>query len=142
MIRKLCTGCHVEKRFSAFYRHPSGRDGYASKCKLCVRAMVAANRELKRDAENAAQRERYRTDAAFRAYRLAYHAKYRKTAAGLESRRVSQRIYRAWRKATGAQPWPSDRPEAVRERNRRYAERRALTDARATVANDALRSDR
>jgi hypothetical protein len=124
--KKKCTECGDEKVLRAFYCHPTGKDGRTSKCKLCTRAAVKANRELKADVYRAKDREKYANDPERRAYKLAYSAAYQKTARGREARRIAQRVYRAFRKASGAPPFPSERPDAVAERNRRITARRQI----------------
>lgn len=122
--RKHCSRCGESKTLNQFYRHPSGVNGYDARCKMCARAAVKENRELKAEVYRERERERYAADPEYRARKLAYCAVYQKTARGRESRRISQRVYRAWRRATGAPPFPSDRPEIVAERNRQFAARR------------------
>lgn len=100
MTRRTCTGCGVEKRLGDFYRHPRGKDGYGSRCKVCKRAAVAENREVKREVIREQQRRRYATDAEYRARVLARVREYVKTPQGRESRRITQRAYRAFRRAT------------------------------------------
>ena len=121
--KKRCTGCGVEKALKGFYRHPSGKDGLAPKCKLCTRAMVRANREAKAEYYRAKSREA-EAQPARRAYKRAYHSVYVKTAAGRDSRRRTQRAYRAFRRATGQPRFPSELPAAVAARRQRCEQRR------------------
>lgn len=99
MTRRTCTGCGVEKRLGDFYRHPSGRDGRESRCKVCKRAEIAALREAKGDVYLEQQRQRYATDPEYRARKFAQARAYPKTPTGRESRRITQRVYRAFRRA-------------------------------------------
>ena len=41
----VCRLCGIEKEQDGFYKHPSSKTGYDSKCKECARAMVKAARE-------------------------------------------------------------------------------------------------
>lgn len=41
----VCRLCGVEKLFDSFYKHPSSKTGYDSKCKECAKAMIKAARE-------------------------------------------------------------------------------------------------
>lgn len=98
-MRKTCTSCGIEKRLGDFYKHKTGKHGRESRCKICKRAEVAENRELKRDMLRAQQRLRYATDADYRARVLARVRAYVKTPKGRESRRITQRAYRAFLRA-------------------------------------------
>lgn len=58
---KRCSHCKVVKPLSEFYRTNHTQDGYRYECRACGAAY---------------QRERYHTDSAYRAARLAYSAAY------------------------------------------------------------------
>jgi hypothetical protein len=122
--RKTCTHCNVEKGLQWFYPHKSGKYSRSSKCKVCTRKIVYANRELKADLYRERARARYANNPELKAKRAAYYRDYIKTERGRTSRRITQRVYRAFRKAAGLPPLPSDRPEAIAERNRRGTARR------------------
>jgi hypothetical protein len=98
-MRRTCTACGVEKRLGDFYRHPSGKDGRESRCKVCKRAEIAALREVKGEVYREQQRQRYATDPEYRARKLAQARAYPKTPTGRESRRITQRAYRAFKRA-------------------------------------------
>lgn len=120
--KKCCRVCGAVKALKGFYIERHGR--HASMCKLCRRAQVAQWRQTTletrrdKDRQRDAQPER-------RAYKREYLQRYLKTARGRESRRVAQRVYRAWRKAQGLPPFPSDRPEAIAARRERMAQRQS-----------------
>jgi hypothetical protein len=121
--RKTCTGCGKTKSLTSFYCHPTGKGGRGSKCKLCTREMVNANRELKGDVYREKSREREQRPERI-AYKRAYHRRYVKTARGRESRRITQRAYRATRRAASAPRFPSDLPAAIAGRRARSEQQR------------------
>ena len=45
IIDKICTKCGVPKTHDEFYRHPAGKNGRDSKCKLCAKTAATANRQ-------------------------------------------------------------------------------------------------
>lgn len=47
MSRKVCKQCKTEKGLRCFYRHPHYADGHENICKVCKRANVRENAELK-----------------------------------------------------------------------------------------------
>jgi hypothetical protein len=53
---KVCKQCGEEKSIRCFYRHPSYADGRLRVCKVCHKANVAENRELKYEYYRAAKR--------------------------------------------------------------------------------------
>lgn len=115
--QRKCTKCRRTLMLAkGFYRHQRGRDGYTSHCRRCIRQRVANHRDGNIEQVRAQARARYATDPEFRAKRAAYYAQYRKTARGRESRRITQRVYRATLRAEGRPPPPADRPEAKRAR--------------------------
>lgn len=99
MIRKVCAACGVEKRLGDFYRNRLAKDGHEGKCKACRRAYMSEYREANAEAAREQQRRRYATDPEYRAHKLAYVREYVKTERGRESRRITQRIYRAFQRA-------------------------------------------
>lgn len=118
MTGKTCIHCGIFKDLRQFYVAKSNKDGRDNRCKLCCRAVSARRREERREEVSAYFRARYK-DPVVSAARMAYHKAYLKTERGRASRRVTQRIYRAYRRAIGAQPFPSERPEAVTARRNR-----------------------
>lgn len=92
--RKCCVGCGAEKVVSRrnFYRCKYGADGYRSKCIDCVRRDVYENRALKADYYRAYYRRRNQEAA-----RRAATAAWKKTPAGRESSRLSNRIYETFK---------------------------------------------
>lgn len=58
MRRKVCKQCKTEKGIRRFYRHPHYADGHENICKLCKRANVRENVELKWEYYQAKKRER------------------------------------------------------------------------------------
>lgn len=99
MNRRTCTACGVEKRLGDFYRHPRGPAGHETQCKACRREARIERHQTRGDAAREQQRRRYATDAAYRERKLAYWRAYVKTDAGRESRRITQRIARAFQRA-------------------------------------------
>lgn len=98
-MRRTCTACGVEKRLGDFYRHPSGKDGHESRCKVCRRREANELREMKGDLYRERARARYATDAEYRRRKLASQRAWVKTPEGRESRRLTQRAYRAIQRA-------------------------------------------
>lgn len=74
---KKCTGCAQTKELFDFYKHPATADGFASKCKLCAKAVVKAAREKR--ADHYAEYERSRANNP---NRVAARAAYAKTEKG------------------------------------------------------------
>ena len=99
MTTRTCTACNETKYLTSFYRHPTGLNGRESRCKSCRRAEIYATRELKRDVYREQQRKRYATDPEYRERKRASHRAWVKTAEGRESRRITQRAYRAFKRA-------------------------------------------
>lgn len=94
--RQLCAGCGAYKvhNLRNFYACKTGRYGLRIKCKECVRADVAENRALKADYYSAYFRRRNREPA-----RLAYKRAWNKSPTGRASKRLSNRIYAAFKAA-------------------------------------------
>lgn len=77
---KKCRGCGEEKNLSDFYKHPATKDGFASKCKQCARAIVKQAREKRPEYYREFDRAR-----ANRPDRVAAREAYQKTKEGKEA---------------------------------------------------------
>lgn len=106
---KPCRECGVWKPLAGFYRHPSTRDGRENICKVCKRVYEAERRVLKAP-EIRAYRAEYERRPERIAARNARFRAYIKTPRGRESRRLTQRAYRAFKRATGSPRAPADPP--------------------------------
>lgn len=98
-MRRTCTCCGVEKRLGDFYRHARGPAGRETQCKVCRRRKVYENRELKRDVYCERARARYASDPEYRARKRASWLAWVRTPQGRESRRITQRAARAFKRA-------------------------------------------
>lgn len=84
----VCRLCGIEKGLDGFYKHPSSKTGYDSKCKDCAKAMIKAARE--RNPEHYREFDRQR---AMRPDRVAARKAYRATASGKEAVKRAHRAY-------------------------------------------------
>ncbi|MDR0780976.1 MAG: hypothetical protein LBF16_09840 [Pseudomonadales bacterium] len=121
---RVCCECGKRKPIDGYYRHPNGRAGHASVCKVCKRTYQRAAYALKAPIERVKARVRYQTDAEYRRRRMESAARYSHTPQGRESRRLTNRAYRAYRRAIGAPPFPSARPESIAARRARCEQQR------------------
>lgn len=96
---KPCRTCGRILSLGQFYRHPGTSDGRLSDCKACKRAYEAEQRQLKAESIRAYRRA-YEQRPERIASRTARHAAWIKTDAGRESRRITQRAYRAMKRLT------------------------------------------
>lgn len=94
--RQRCVGCLVVKAHTLrnFYACPTGKYGLRIKCKECVRKDIYENRALKADHYNAYFQRRNREPQ-----RLAYKRAWNKSPKGRASKRLSNRIYTAFKAA-------------------------------------------
>jgi hypothetical protein len=74
---KTCNGCGCTKPIHDFYKAPNSRDGYATKCKECAKAIVTAARK-----RNADHYRDYDSRRANRPDRVAARAAYAATEEG------------------------------------------------------------
>lgn len=88
-MRKTCRTCGTEKALASFYRNAAMTDGYLNECKVCRRAAVRENRELKAEYYAA-----YEAQRSKRPDRVAARAAYRRTAAGKAARERANKFYR------------------------------------------------
>lgn len=83
---KDCTGCGRHLPAAAFYRATRNASGLTSRCRECMRAYAAANRERKADRER-----EYRARPEVAARRAAQQAEYRSRPEVAAHRRAVQR---------------------------------------------------
>lgn len=55
---RVCKKCGEDKPIFDYYKHPKGRDGYDTKCKICAKKIVMAARDANIDAVRAYDRNR------------------------------------------------------------------------------------
>ncbi len=92
---RICRTCHVPKPLTAFYKHSRCREGRAWSCIVCTLEYLRENKRLKREAIRDYMRRYDRLP-----HRVAAKRAYDKTPRGREVRRVMQRVYRAFRRAS------------------------------------------
>lgn len=92
--KQRCVGCQVVKAHTLhnFYACKTGKYGLRIKCKECSRRDVYENRALKADQYRAYWKRRNADPA-----RRAAMAAWKKTPKGVESTRLSNRMYRVFK---------------------------------------------
>lgn len=71
MAGRACTKCDEVKPLDDFYKHPTSRDGYDTKCKECAKAAARKNRD-----DNLERAKRYDRMRAFSDERVAMRKAY------------------------------------------------------------------
>lgn len=74
---QVCRLCGIEKDYLDFYKHPTSKTGFDSKCKECTKSMVKANR-----AKNIDHYKEFDRKRAMRPDRVAMRSAYRSTEEG------------------------------------------------------------
>lgn len=85
---QVCRLCGIEKSFDGFYKHPSSKTGYDSKCKDCAKAMTKAARERNPEHYKAFDRAR-----ANRPDRVSARKAYRQTEEGKKAVARANKAY-------------------------------------------------
>lgn len=91
-MKKLCKQCLVEKDIGRFYVQACYRDGHMNICKMCHKANVNENKELKAEYYREKKRE---IDA--RPYYVQRRASYSRSDRGRQVHRAACRRYRQFK---------------------------------------------